>query len=133
MKPTIVLHSQTQLDGRLDAGFHLAVADHRQRAAHLESLMDRTEALAKLEAFPKDLVHKACFSLATGGDRQNPDDRIIQRSIKDHPFLAMAMIEAALPEHLKALEAQETKLRQARQSLEESMHTAFTPPRRPRP
>lgn len=133
MKPTIVLHSQTKADRRLDAGFHLAVADHRQRAAQLESLMDSTEALAKLKAFPKDLVHKACFSLGTGGDRQNPDDRIIQRSIKAHPFLAMAMIEAALPEHLKALEAQETKLRQERQVLEENLRTAFIPPRRLRP
>lgn len=124
--------SQIQADQRLDAAFHVAAAPYRMRADELKSAMTRSEALAKLQAFPDALVRQACLTLARS-EKVNPDTRQVQAGAAAHPFLAIAMIETALPAYLAELEVRETQARQAREALSETGQTLKSLGRRPKP
>ena len=101
MKAHVVSFSQALVDGRLDPYFHIATAPFRERAQELESSMGRAEADAKLKAFPNALVKEACAHLARGD--KAPSLQTIRTESEQHPFLAMAMIVAALPAYLAKL------------------------------
>lgn len=124
--------SQVQADHRWDSAFHVAAAPYRTRCEELKSAMTPSEALAKLQAFPDALVRQACSALARS-EKANPDMRQVQAGAAAHPFLAIAMIETALPPYLAELEARETLALQARKTLAEAGHTLKSLGRRPKP
>lgn len=66
-------------------------------------------------------------------EKANPDMRQVQAGAAAHPFLAIAMIETALPPYLAELEARETLALQARKTLAEAEHTLKSLGRRPKP
>lgn len=110
---------QIKSDGRMDANFHVAAAPYRARCEELKQSMSEQEARAKLRAFPDGLLRRACSPLARS-DRPNPDTRQIQTGAEAHPFLALAMLEAALPSYLQEMEAKEEAARKSRLDLEET-------------
>ena len=132
MTAQVTTLSQIQADHRLDATFHVAAAPYRTRADELKSAMTRSEALAKLQAFPDALLRQACLALARS-EKANPDTRQVQAGAAAHPFLAIAMIETALPAYLSELEAREIQARQAREVLSETGQTLKSLGRRPKP
>lgn len=132
MNAHVTTLSQTRDDGRLDATFHVAAAPYSARCEELKGIMTPSEAAAKLQAFPEALVRQACSALART-ERGKADTRQIQSGAQAHPFLAIAMIEAALPNYLSALEAREADIRQTREQLEATGQSLSGLGRRPKP
>lgn len=117
MTSHITTLSQVKADGRMDANFHVAAAPYRARCESLQQSMSPQEALAKLRSFPEGLLRRACAPLARS-ERTNVDTRQILAGAQAHPFLALAMLEAALPAYLQEMEAAEEVARRSRQELE---------------
>ena len=125
-----VSSSQATLDGRLDPGFHIAAAPFRERAAALAASMTSAEATAKLAAFPDDLIKEACGALARGDKAVTA--QTARSGSEKHPFLAMAMLEAALPNYLTKLDEAIGEATAQRQALAAHAEASIPQPFRPK-
>lgn len=109
--------SQSQLAryNRLDPAFARVVLDHQERADVLANVYSPEQAQQRVASFPADLVQTACPQLAPGSGK--PFNSDIAKAAQTYPFLALALIEQALPAYqhqqqqtLEALNQQQAAL-----------------------
>lgn len=114
---------------RLDPGFAAIVNEHQGRADDFAAQLSSEEAQAKVQAFPVDLVKHACLPLVA--DYRKP---LTAGAL--YPFLALALIEQALPAYQQRLQATRQALEATEVQLQQVAESTFAPasPRKsPRP
>lgn len=111
---------------RLDAPFATLVQAHKNRADELCAQLSIRQAQAALDQVPADLVHTACLALSA--TNRTPSKSQTLQDAQKHPFLALALIESALPEfqaqHALRLQA----LEQEKQALNVLASEVFVTP-----
>jgi len=111
--------SQSQLAryNRLDPAFAHVVHEHQERADALANLYSPEQAQQRVASFPADLVQTACPQLASGSGK--PFNSDIAKAAQTYPFLALALIEQALP-------AYQQQQQQALESLSQQQASLLT-------
>ena len=101
---------------RWDAGFHILAKSYETRVKALQESLGVGGADAALAAVPIAVLRTACEPLIRGAAvRQSAAQ--IRKTAQTHPYLALALVEAALPGALLALKEKEAQALQDRQSL----------------
>lgn len=114
---------------RLDPAFAAIVNQHQARADELAAQLTPDEAQSKVQAFPVELVKHACAPMAA--DYRKP---LTASSL--YPFLALALIEQALPAYQQNLQATRDALETTQAQLEQLAQSTFSsdsPRKSPRP
>lgn len=94
MKAVSIPASDITRFNRMDAGFHIAYQGVKARVAELESLLGESEARELLAGLPAGWLAPV-DPLATGAQAR-ADEKTRRGSCERYPFIALALIEAAL-------------------------------------
>lgn len=93
MKTAIVNSSDIARFGRMDAEFHIAYQEVKDRVAELEAKFagDPAKALALLEQLPASAL--ACVDVLGAGSNDVGRNKMRRTSCERYPFIALALVE----------------------------------------